>query len=424
MPLQHTRPRAPDTAPLAQRYGSVRALTVALCAPLDAEDMVLQSMPDASPPKWHLAHTTWFFETFVLAAHVPDYRVCDPAYDYLFNSYYESVGRFHPRARRGLLSRPTTAQVLAYRAHVDAAMVALLADRGQAAAVAKLVELGLHHEQQHQELLLMDVKHHLGTQPLRPAYRADLPPPPAGAAPPLHYIERPAGLAAIGHAGPAFAFDNESPRHRVYVPAHRLACRPVTNAEWLAFMADGGYRTATLWLSDGWAAVQARAWEAPLYWERQDGAWWRYTLGGMRALDPAAPVTHVSYYEADAYARWTGARLPTEAEWELAAAGVEPAGNLLDAGYLEPASVPAIQGIGQLYGDVWEWTASPYLPYPGFRPPAGALGEYNGKFMSGQMVLRGGCCVTPPGHLRPTYRNFYPPDARWPFTGVRLAMDA
>ncbi len=414
---------APPDAPaaggasLAARYRAVRRLTERLCEPLEVEDYQLQSMPDCSPPKWHLAHTTWFFETFVLAAHDPGHRPFHPLFNYLFNSYYEAVGDRWPRPARGLLSRPTVAEVYDYRRSVDERMVRLL-DRADA-AVAPLVELGLNHEQQHQELLLTDLKHGFALNPLRPAY-ADVSPRAASAAQPLRWEARPAGLHWLGHEGSGFAFDNESPRHKVYVQAHEIASRPVTAGEYLAFVEDGGYDRPELWLSDGWAARRQHGWTAPLYWERAAGGWQLFTLHGMRPLDPAEPVCHVSYYEADAYARWAGARLPTEAEWEVAAAGREVDGNFLESGRLHPAPDP---GTGQFFGDVWEWTASPYAAYPGYRPAAGALGEYNGKFMCNQMVLRGGSCATPAGHVRPTYRNFFPPDARWQFSGVRLAKD-
>ena len=410
-------------AALRERFAQVRALSQHLCAPLEPEDMVVQSMPDASPAKWHLAHTSWFFENFILQPHAPGYRCFDPQFGYLFNSYYETVGSFHPRPERGLLSRPTVTQVLDYRAHVTHALDALAADCDAATwqRIAPLVDLGCHHEQQHQELLLMDIKHLFSRNPLKPAYHAHHPPP--GTAAPLGYHGFPEGLQRIGHDGAGFAFDNESPRHRVFVAGFELADRLVTEGEYLEFMRDGGYRTPQLWLSDGWATVQAEGWQAPAYWQQEDGAWQVFTLGGLRPLEPAAPVCHLSLYEADAYARWAGARLPTEAEWEVAAATQPVAGHFLDAGWFHPAAAPDGAGLRQLYGDVWEWTGSPYSPYPGYRPPAGAIGEYNGKFMSNQMVLRGGACVTPPDHVRATYRNFFPPHTRWHFSGLRLARD-
>jgi dimethylhistidine N-methyltransferase len=386
-------------ASLDARFRAVRSHSAALAAPLSAEDQTVQSMPDASPAKWHLAHTTWFFETFVLAPHLTGYQPFDPAFAYLFNSYYEAAGPRHPRAARGLLTRPTVAQVLAYRAHVDAAMQTLLADPSP--AVESLVVLGLAHEQQHQELLLMDILHLFSCSPLDPAYdpaRRE-PAPVEGPATPLAFE---GGLVRIGHDGSGFAFDNESPRHSVWLEPYRIADRLVTNADWLEFMAAGGYAEPKWWLSEGWAAVQSGGWTAPLYWRREGDAWLEMTLAGLRPLDPAAPVRHISYYEADAYAAFAGARLPTEAEWEHAA----------EQGALRQAC-----------GQVWQWTRSSYGAYPGFAPGPGALGEYNGKFMVGQLVLRGGSALTPPGHTRPTYRNFFYPGQRWVAAGLRLAWD-
>lgn len=418
---------AADTASatLAARYRAVRQFTEQLCEPLAVEDYVPQSMPDASPAKWHLAHTTWFFETFVLQPALPAYRSPHPRYGYLFNSYYNAVGERHARPQRGLLTRPTVADVYAYRSHVNEHLLDLLArDSAPAADVAAIIELGLHHEQQHQELLLTDLKHLLSCNSLWPTYR-DLPSPSTEAVAPLGWQAYPEDIRWIGHVGSAFAFDNETPRHRQLVGAFTLGTRLVTNAEYLAFMEDGGYTRPELWLSDGWGTVQATGWEAPLYWDRQDGAWWQFTLGGPRPVHPSAPVCHVSYYEADAYARWAGARLPTEAEWETAAADVAPEGNFVERDLLHPApATPGARGMQQLFGDVWEWTASPYSPYPGFRTLAGALGEYNGKFMCNQLVLRGGSCATPESHIRASYRNFFPADARWQFSGIRLAQDA
>ena len=392
---------------LATRYAAVRGRTEALAAPLSPEDQCVQSMPDASPAKWHRAHTTWFFETFLLVPHAPGYAVFDPAFAFLFNSYYEAAGPRHARPRRGMLTRPSCAEVTAYRAHVDAAMAALLA-RGVPSEVAALVELGLQHEEQHQELLLTDILHALAQNPLRPAYDPGWREPEAPRGP-VRWLDGPEGIVAIGHAGTGrwpdggFAFDNETPRHRVLLAPYRIADRPVTNGDWLAFIEAGGYREPLLWMSDGWAARQAEGWEAPLYWERRDGAWLAFTLGGLRPVDPAAPVRHVSWYEADALARWAGKRLPTEQEWEAAA---------------------GLPGFLAAEGHVWQWTGSAYRPYPGFRPWEGAVGEYNGKFMIGQMVLRGGSLATPPGHARRSYRNFFPPGARWQFSGLRLAEDA
>jgi ergothioneine biosynthesis protein EgtB len=411
---------------MIRRYAVVRDATEALAAPLSAEDQTVQSMPDVSPTKWHRAHTTWFFETFLLAPHLPGYRPFDPAYGYLFNSYYEAVGSRHPRPERGLLSRPGIAEIARYRAHVDAAMAELLADLDESRPqLLALAELGLQHEQQHQELVLMDIKHVLSLHPLQPIYHAVALSDPV-TAPPLVWHDVAGGLRQIGHDGAGFAFDNETPRHRVWLEPFRLASRLVTCGEYAEFIAAGGYRRAEFWLSDGWAAVQQQGWTAPLYWREEEGGWTLFTLAGRRPVHPAEPVVHVSFYEADAFARWAGKRLPAEAEWEVAAVegGIPLDGNLCRRGatlHPEPARGG---GFMQMVGDVWEWTASPYTAYPGFRPVAGAIGEYNGKFMSNQMVLRGGAAVTPAGHVRLTYRNFFPPASRWVFGGIRLAEDA
>jgi len=413
---------------LRRRYQEVRSHTAGLCAPLSPEDATGQSMPDASPAKWHLAHTTWFFETFVLERAQPGYRPFHPAFRYLFNSYYNAVGAQYPRPERGLVTRPGLEEVQVYRRHVDDHVDKLFENDAVGDAEARVLELGLHHEQQHQELILTDVKHLFSRNPLDPVYR-ELPESPSRRVPPLTWRPREAGLREIGHAGPGFAFDNETPRHRVFVEGFALASRPVTCGEFLEFMADGGYRRPELWLSDGWAAARAGDWRAPLYWREEEGRWRTLTLGGARDVRMDEPVCHVSYYEADAYARWAGARLPTEAEWEVVAAEQPVAGRFADAGWLHPAPAPPVDPEDepgapvQLFGDVWEWTASAYAPYPGYAPPAGALGEYNGKFMTNQMVLRGGSCATSAGHVRPTYRNFFYPDARWQFTGIRLARD-
>ncbi|HEX3535679.1 MAG TPA: ergothioneine biosynthesis protein EgtB [Stellaceae bacterium] len=416
-----------------ERFTEIREQTENLAVNLTAEDQTIQSMPDVSPTKWHLAHTSWFFETFLLSRFDPLYRPSDPAFAYLFNSYYEAVGPRHPRPQRGLLSRPTVDAILAYRDHVSAAMIRLIGQAGEGVwrEAAPLVELGLHHEQQHQELILMDIKHVFSVNPLLPAYQAPPALQAARAMSPLHWIEFDGGLVEIGHRGDGFAFDNEGPRHKVWLEPFRLASRPVTCGEFLDFVTDGGYQRAEYWLSDGWAIVQEQGWEAPLYWRRDDNGWCLFTLSGEKRLDPAEPVCHVSFYEADAYAKWAGKRLPTEAEWEFAATtalGDAPlSGNLADRGHFHPcpdtARADAEPRLRQLIGDVWEWTSTAYGPYPGFRPPAGAVGEYNGKFMSGQMVLRGGAAVTPVGHIRLSYRNFFPPSARWAFSGLRLADD-
>jgi len=417
-----SQPAPTPASDLAARYHAVRAGSAALAAPLAPEDCTAQSMPDASPVKWHLAHTSWFFETFVLEAAAPGYRPLEPAYRVLFNSYYHSVGQQHFRPERGLITRPGLAEVHAYRRHVDAHVLALL-ERGRLApAQLAVVELGLQHEQQHQELILTDLKHLLARNPMAPVYRPRTPER-AGEPAPLAWSPFPAGLREIGHAGAGFAFDNEGPRHRVFVHAFALASRVVTNAEYLAFMDERGYARPELWLSDGWATVQREGWRAPLYWRQRDGAWHAFTLAGLQPLAPNEPVAHVSAYEADAYARWAGARLPTEAEWEVVAATAPLAGNFVESGRLQPAPAPSGSGPAQLFGDVWEWTSSAYAPYPGYRPPPGALGEYNGKFMANQLVLRGGSCATPVSHMRASYRNFFHPDARWQWSGIRLARD-
>lgn len=413
---------------LLSRFHLVRSLTEDLARDLHPEDQTVQSMPDCSPTKWHLAHVSWFFETFILQPHAPGYVPVDARFAYLFNSYYEAAGPRHARFARGLVTRPTVAEVGAYRARVTEAMDAFLSDaeEGTLERLGPLVEIGLNHEQQHQELILMDVLNLFAANPLRPAYRP-FRARAACEAPTLAFLDYPGGIFEIGADGTRFSYDNEGPRHQVLLRPYRLASRAVTNGEWLAFMEDGGYRRPELWLADGWARVKAGEYEAPLYWERDDAGWQAMSLGGMHAPDPAAPVVHVSFFEADAYARWAGRRLPTEAEWEVAAAAQPVAGNFLDTGALRPVPAepaPAGQGPSQLFGDVWEWTQSPYVAYPGYRPPAGAIGEYNGKFMSGQMVLRGGCCATPADHARATYRNFFYPHQRWPFSGLRLAEDA
>lgn len=406
---------------LAEEYSWVRGWSLALCAPLTPEDMLVQSCADASPAKWHLAHTTWFFETFVLREYLPGYRPFNPDFIWLFNSYYNAVSAQPEKKLRSVFSRPSLEEILAYRRSVDAAMENLAAGELPGEARARIV-LGLNHEQQHQELIVTDLKHAFWTNPLRPAYAEFQGP--AASAPPLAWTEFGEGVYQVGHDGTGFAFDNESPRHRVYLKPFRLASRLVTNAEYLEFMADGGYRNPALWLSDAWDQVVAGGWRAPLYWEQGEDGWVTFTCAGMRPLDPNEPVCHVSYYEADAFARWREARLPSEAEWEIAASADRGiAGALLESGRFHPAGAQRGAGLRQMIGDLWEWTSSPYSPYPGYSPAAGVLGEYNGKFMCNQMVLRGGSCATPASHIRPTYRNFFPPQARWQFSGIRLAHD-
>ena len=403
-------------------YPKVRERTERLASPLSAEDQTVQSMPDASPTKWHLAHTSWFFETFVLGPSVASYHRFHPAYGYLFNSYYEAAGPRHPRPERGMITRPGVAEVASYRTHVDEAMARFLTDPpGEGAA--RLVELGLHHEQQHQELLLMDIKHLLSRNPLAPDYApATSATAPASRAGDNGWVGHDGGLVEIGHGGKGFCFDNETPRHAVLLAPFELAGALVTNGEWLAFIDDGGYRRPELWLSEGWATAQAKGWQAPLYWSHVDGEWRQFTLTGDRPVDPVGPVCHVSLFEADAYARWAGARLPIEFEWEAVAAGLPAVGNALGTEALHPRSPTA--GDQAFFGEVWQWTSSAYAPYPGYRPARGAVGEYNGKFMVNQYVLRGGSCVTPVGHAHLTYRNFFPASTRWAFAGLRLARDA
>ncbi len=403
---------------LSARYARVRELSLALTATLEPEDTAIQSMPDVSPTKWHLAHITWFFERFVLSRFAASYRVFDKDFDFLFNSYYYTAGQMHARPQRGLLSRPTMNNIIAYRRHVDAAMQELISAQGGHADFDFLVTLGLNHEQQHQELLLTDIKHVFSCHPLRPAVMPDLPTPDSIPMADLRFSAGPSGVHAIGSDGTDFCFDNETPRHDALLHEHRIANRLVSNAEFRDFIRDGGYRNPALWLSDGWSVINERGWQRPLYWN--DDLDTEFTLGGTRELDLNAPVAHVSYYEADAFARWAGARLPTEFEWEAAAAEHRVAGNLLDTGLLQPA---ANNDNPQFFGDVWEWTASAYAPYPGFKPLDGSLGEYNGKFMCSQMTVRGGSCASSRDHIRASYRSFFYPDARWQFLGLRLAKD-
>ena len=417
---------APQSA-LAQRYAAVRRASIDLAAPLSAEDCQVQSMPDASPTKWHLAHITWFFETFLLEQSDSGYKPFDPAFRVLFNSYYQGVGAQFPRAQRGLMTRPTLAEVRRYRTHVDEAMLALIDARAGDARLEELVELGLNHEQQHQELLLTDIKHALSCNPAAAPYVRRWPMAPVQPQP-LRWFAHPGGLVELGHL-PAedgsFCFDNETPRHRAWAEPFKIASRPATNGDYLAFMEDGGYERPDLWLSMGWDWVRAGSRNAPLYWLRDGDAWLSHTLQGTVAIDPHTPVCHLSFFEAEAFARWSGARLPTELEWELAARAlrVPAAGNFADRGAFHPLpqAAPAGGEPVQMFGDVWEWTGSAYLPYPGYKVLTGAVGEYNGKFMCNQFVLRGGSCATPAGHVRASYRNFFPPEAQWQFSGVRLA---
>jgi ergothioneine biosynthesis protein EgtB len=416
---QSSRPLAQHADPVAATlalYRSVRDQTETLAKPLSAEDQTIQSMPDASPAKWHRAHTTWFFETFLLQPHLPGYAVFHRDFGYVFNSYYEAVGPRHPRPSRGLLSRPGAAAVGEYRAHVDAAMRRLIA-RGSK-SVLELVVMGLHHEQQHQELLLTDIKHAFSCSPIHPVYVPPPALPAASRAVPMGWWQVEGGIHRIGHAGGGFAFDNEGPPHDALLRPCAIADRPVSNGEYRAFMADGGYRRPEFWLSEGWATVQAQGWASPGYWQPDGDNWLSYTLHGLLPLRDDEPVTHVSFFEAAAYAEWAGKRLPTEFEWETAARRQAADGVTPES--VRPHPMPLRPGLRQ---EVWEWTASPYSPYPGYHPEAGALGEYNGKFMINQMVLRGRSCATPPGHDRITYRNFFPAQARWQFSGIRLAED-
>jgi ergothioneine biosynthesis protein EgtB len=434
---EKSRPSAPgpkaesrvDLAPapsFAARFRQVRAATESLCRSLATDDYALQSMPDASPAKWHIAHTSWFFEEFVVQPAIAGYRFFDPAFRYLFNSYYESVGPRHARPERGLLSRPTIEQVWAYRSHVDEEMEELLETNSLSPEQMQVIILGLHHEQQHQELLLTDIKHLFSRNPLRPAFASSAPIARQATPVPLAFVEFAGGVTEIGHTGTGFCFDNELGQHRVFLEPYRLANRLTTNGEYLQFIRAGGYEKPDYWLSDGWATVQREQWRHPLYWA--DSLDHEFTLLGERELDLNAPVAHLSYFEADAFARWAGARLPTEFEWENSARGVGLQGNFVEDGAWHPQPAGTVRQtqtspLQQLFGDVWEWTASAYAPYPRFQPLNGALGEYNGKFMVSQLVLRGGSCATPRSHIRATYRNFFYPSARWQFSGVRLASD-
>jgi ergothioneine biosynthesis protein EgtB len=419
-PKRHIASEPPS---LRDRLVETRALTTTLASHLSDEDQVVQAMDDASPTKWHLAHSTWFFEAFVLKRFLPGFRVFDERYEYCFNSYYESVGPRHPRPKRGLLTRPSGEEVRTYRASVDEALDRLL-DQALAPEAAEPVELGINHEQQHQELLLTDILSLFASGLLKPAYRQAGPGVGGSEAAPLSFVSFDGGIFDVGHEGAAFAYDNEGPRHEVLLRPFKLATRCVTNEEWIEFIEDGGYRTPTLWLADGWNMVQSQDWQGPLYFEAAEGGYLQMSLNGFRPVDPAAPVTHVSYCEADAFARWAGYRLPTEFEWEVAAASVPLQGRTLGEGHLRPMPASPSVGLQQMFGDVWEWTGSAYLPYPGFKAAPGAVGEYNGKFMCNQFVLRGGSCATPDGHVRRTYRNFFYPHQRWQFMGLRLAAEA
>lgn len=409
---------------LLHGYHRVRAATENACEPLSDEDMVAQSMPDASPAKWHLAHTTWFFETFVLTHPLlSGYQPFRAEFNYLFNSYYEAVGARHPRPQRGLLTRPSVDEVRLYRGHVDEKMSELLSGRALSADLAEIIGLGLNHEQQHQELLFTDIKHLFAQNPLRPCYR-ELSAPGDEAVSPLNWIAFKEGIYSIGHEGKEFSFDNERPRHREFLEPFEISSRPVSCGEFLAFMNDNGYARPELWLSDGWSACRHEQWQAPLYWERHGDCWKVFTLDGMRALAMSEPVMHVSFYEADAYARWAGCRLPTEVEWEAACVAAGPPLDTQDRFRPRLHPLPMIEDRPDFFDDVWIWTQSAYSPYPGYQPASGAIGEYNGKFMCNQIVLRGGSCLTPRSHIRATYRNFFPPEARWQFTGLRLARSS
>ena len=420
---------------LIEKYRRVRNFSAQLCRTLQAEDYVVQSMPDVSPTKWHLAHTSWFFETFIVKVWAPRYRSEVPQYAYLFNSYYNAAGDMHRRDLRGLISRPTVAETYRFRESIDECVMKLLqdADEARLAEIEPVLTLGLHHEQQHQELLITDIKHVFSQNPLYPVFRETETESNNERVAAQHFVEFDEAVVSIGHDGNGFSYDNEGPRHRALVPSFSLSNRLITNGEYLAFVEAGGYTRPEFWLSLGWTTVNEQRWQAPLYWVQRDGAWWNFTLSGFRPVNDAEPVTHISYFEADAYANWDGARLPTEFEWEHASAGLAMDGNFVDTGRFHPA--PASDGAGspssrngsaglqQMFGDVWEWTRSAYLPYPGYRAVPGALGEYNGKFMCNQMVLRGGSCATSRDHIRATYRNFFQPEKRWQFTGIRLARD-
>ena len=410
------------TPELLNYYQQVRQTSEDICQPLEIEDYVVQSMPDASPIKWHLGHTAWFFEAFILVPHLPNYKIFHPKFDYIFNSYYE-IGERVASSQRGTLSRPTVREVYRYREYVDDAIKTLIIQSSENSEIEALIILGLNHEQQHQEFLLTNIKHIFANNPLRPVYNSDLPTSDETTLNPLQWLDYPAGLYSIGYDGDEFSFDNEIPRHKVYLQDYLLASRLVTNGEYLEFIEAGGYQNPDHWLSEGWKIARAQNWQTPLYWEKIDGAWWIMTLGGLRPLNKSEPVCHVSFYEADAYSRFRGKRLPTEAEWENAASNLPVTGNLLEKGLLQPTPAANNSKLQQMFGDVWEWTQSSHHPYPGYRPVEGLVGEYNSKLMCNRLVLRGGSCVTPQSHIRPSYRNFYPPETRWQFSGIRLAQD-
>ena len=429
-----SEPRPPTWIPssgsrrLIEQFRQVRDFSVRLCRTLEPEDYVVQSIPDVSPTKWHLAHTSWFFETFVVKVWMPRYRSEVPQYAYLFNSYYNAAGDMHRRDLRGLISRPTVAETYRFRESIDECVIKLLgeADDALLAEIEPVLTLGVHHEQQHQELLVTDIKHVFSQNPLYPVFQPNAPAAETSRIAPQHFVEFDEATVMIGHEGVGFSYDNEGPRHRALVPAFSLSNRLITNGEYLAFMEAGGYTRPEFWLSLGWTTVNEQRWRAPLYWVQRDGAWWNFTLSGFRPVNESEPVTHVSYFEADAYSNWDGARLPTEFEWEHAASGLPIEGNFVDAQRFHPAPALSTNGgnaLLQMFGDAWQWTRSAYLPYPGYRAVPGALGEYNGKFMCNQMVLRGGSCATSRSHIRPTYRNFFQPEKRWQFTGIRLARD-
>ncbi len=420
--------RTMDDTTLTKRFTDIRGMTIKLIQPLETEDFIIQSHEDVSPAKWHIAHTTWFFERMILKEYKSGYQEFNPAFDFLFNSYYNTIGPYQPRHQRGVLSRPTVDEVIAYRHYVDGQVLEMLAESmesGKKKEIEKLIDMGLQHEQQHQELILMDVKYNFFVNPLFPTY-LETAKRPASQKVEEEFVKFDGGLVEIGHSGEGFSFDNESPRHKVWLEPFKLATEPVTNGEFLEFIEGGGYEQPEYWLSDGWSTVKENNWKAPLYWLKNDAQVWQiFTLGGVKDLDMAEPVSHVSFYEADAFSRWKGKRLPTEAEWEHAAQGSATDGNMMEQGVYHPApaSEESTTGLSKMFGDVWEWTASAYTSYPGSKPLEGALGEYNAKFMCNQMILRGGSCATPASHIRETYRNFFPPDKRWQFSGFRLADD-